>query len=347
MNVMKKLFIADNDELAQSYYRAKLPARHCYIPDIQITLDKTIDPAEVDGILLHRVVKAQWMSVFDSLSHKITIEFDDDVWNIPWWNPAITAYTPVVLDIFDHTLSTCKKIIVSTEALKQSTEEHFGEKMDKIRVCPNLLDRDDWRLRRREKMEEEGITILWQGSAHHQLDIDEVVEPVKALLEEYGDKIKVLFFGGLPYALTTWHPVIGTNFALQSPDAKYSNLGYVKPVDLKFYPAAMMDIAPDICIAPLCNEKFNNSKSNIKVLEGAMAGAACVATDLPPYQNIPGPRVQPGDEDGWYKTLKTLIDDADMRHDIAVQQKQITMLDWTWENLEKRSLWEKTLGELV
>jgi len=80
----------------------------------------------------------------------------------------------------------------------------------------------------------------------------------------------------------------------------------------------------DIVIAPLLNTKFNNMKSPLKMVESWSRKLPVVANDVIPY-NVDGVHMQncllvpnkPNNKKHWYKNLKKLIIDKELRNNIG------------------------------
>lgn len=80
----------------------------------------------------------------------------------------------------------------------------------------------------------------------------------------------------------------------------------------------------DIVIAPLKNTKFNNMKSPLKMVESWTRKLPVVCNDIPPY-NVDGVHMEncllipnkPNNKKQWYKNLKKLIIDKDLRKKIG------------------------------
>jgi glycosyltransferase involved in cell wall biosynthesis len=74
-----------------------------------------------------------------------------------------------------------------------------------------------------------------------------------------------------------------------------------------------------------------------------MAGAATIATNMPPYQciedGIDGLLVEPQDEEGWYKAIKKLIDDENLRMVLAANARQKVYERHSWQSQSRKQTW--------
>jgi glycosyltransferase involved in cell wall biosynthesis len=82
----------------------------------------------------------------------------------------------------------------------------------------------------------------------------------------------------------------------------------------------------DVALAPLKETTFNKCKSELKIIEAAAMGKALIASDVYPYNEIlrHGENalvVKESRKRDWYKAIKTLTNDADMRQSLAANLK--------------------------
>ena len=102
---------------------------------------------------------------------------------------------------------------------------------------------------------------------------------------------------------------LAPNTGVNIPVAGQRRAVWLPPDD---YISAVADcVRPTICVAPLNDNKFNASKSEIAALEAQAAGAVVVASDVPAYrgQVIPGSGfLVRNDPDDWYRALRDALD---------------------------------------
>jgi glycosyltransferase involved in cell wall biosynthesis len=352
---MKTIWMAKGDSaVAQTWYRSQMPWQFCkdeLAPDITLELNSSLQK-KVDAVVFtHRVAAPHWVEVIETMKKegtRIAIETDDDIWNIPPHNPAISTFGQIERDTLSFVMSLADMVIVSTPPLKQVVTEHLNDpkQKDKIKICPNL---HDWTLYDVRPRMPGPIKILWTGSVHHEKDLEEIAEPLERLLLEFGNDIQVLFQGALPWALTDYQPISGTNLAKIIPTKRFSNIGYVNPISLEHYPASLCDIAPDIALCPLTSETFNNSKSGNKACECALAGAAIIASDMPPYRNMANGAIyiKPGDAGGWYREIKSMIEVNKWRRKMQELARHHVMQNWCWQSEGSKKPWVNAFKELV
>jgi glycosyltransferase involved in cell wall biosynthesis len=350
----KRIYMNIFDDWGCGYYRCKLPALQCYSDlgkeRINLYSHKELhseDDAFYDAYVVHRI-PAESCIFFGQKAQragkKFVIELDDDIFSIPDWMPSEEFKNPKwslkrALDMSDE-------IWVSTDSLAEAID-----RPDKVHVLPNLVDVNAFMDPPAPSLDNP-FRILWMGSMWHERDLEQLVEPVERLIAEYGDKIQFLFWGCLPTAFADYRRVPGQNIALlQQKQTFGSKLLFLEGVSFKCYFDRIMQLRPYIGLAPLFDCKFNDSKSNLKWLEYTMAGAATIATKMPPYKHInnneTGLLVDPLDSEGWYKAIKSLIEDRDLRDSLVKNSKKEVFEHHSWQSQGKKKIWLDAFRRLV
>jgi glycosyltransferase involved in cell wall biosynthesis len=248
---------------------------------------------------------------------KIIWSVDDNIHALPRESPAFHIYNeakPVFAYLQEH----AHDIIVSTEPLKRA--------MWRGTVLPNLIDTRYWPPF--EKSINDPLRILWMGSqAHNELDMIELRDVVERLWDKYDD-IMFLFFGNMPEDMGER---VGNQLV---PLAIYENrIGYVPGVPIEEYPSTMVALNADIGLAPLANTIFNESKSNLKMLEYSMCETPTVASEMDPYCH--DDIAMRGD---MFDNCCQLIEDSELRLALGQRAKNKVCVEWNWGGL-KRELW--------
>ena len=342
-----KIFLHIPDNSACTVYRAEMPMLHLYsdlsMNGIHITGDNKTLPKEIfDVYIFNRLIRPDfYINIIDPLlkmGKQLVWQCDDDIWNIPEWNPASKLLNVQDLNSTELYLDKCKSIWVSTDELA-STIIH----PEKIKVLPNLID-----LNKFDEVTHENygpIKIVWCGSSSHDKDFDVIVEPIIKIAEKHKDKVAIIFWGYLPTALANFEREPGFPYASLIP--KYDNLFFGEWFSNREYFHKLRELKPDIALMPLDNCKFNYSKSNLKYIEMSMAGAACIATDLPPYESIQnketGLKVKNGQE--WYDALDELIQNRDYRLKLNTNACEQIRQKYCWQ-CPTRQLWLQAFLEL-
>ena len=334
---MKRILMHLPDMEGSGLHRAVLPLTHCREQlaqdEISLTGDYLLRSFDYDAYVVHRCPRPpmpEMLARIKDKGKKIIWDLDDDYWRVPTWNPAHKYQDMKTLDWLRENAD---RILVSTEPLAQAVN-----RPEKTTILPNLVDRSSWP--RVERKPNDPLRILWAGSIHHAKDIEEVVPAVIRLIEEYRQRVLFLFWGDLPDALSEIVHVRYSHLTMQVPADLYRGcLGLIQSVPTPQYPETAVTIQPDIGLAPLSDDNFNHSKSNLKYLDYAMMGCPGIYTDQPPYSCVKhgetGLLVPPGDSEGWYEAVKTLIEDDVKRDGMGFLASIDVQENWTWDGPKK------------
>ena len=207
------------------------------------------------------------MEICKSCRIPVWVDYDDDLLSVPVDNPSVELYGE------EHTKNNIVKLLSMADVVSVSTPflmhkvkqlEKFKKSPIDVRVIPNALDFDfiqevkQWRKK----------LILWRGSNTHMRDIGTVGNEILGLEREFPE--------------WTWH-FLGYNpwFVTEFMDAKH--VVYAKGFDAMIYMKFLQEIQPAVMIIPLVTCEFNLAKSNCSWLEGSLAGAVCVAPEIPEF----------------------------------------------------------------
>lgn len=206
---------------------------------------------------------------------------------------------------FKHALQYCDRLVVSTEFLAESYRHLIAD----IRVVPNRLESDLWLNLQSAKRRGRKPRIGWAGGTAHRGDL----ELIKPVIEATRDEADWVFMGmhtdEIRPLLTEFHP--GVAFSE--------------------YPAKLAALDLDIAIAPLEINRFNQGKSNLRLLEYGVLGIPVVATDIDPYRNSPA-CILPNDTARWIEALRERIHDAEAREREGAAMKAWVMQQFILEN---------------
>jgi glycosyltransferase involved in cell wall biosynthesis len=338
----RRVFLHMADDKACTFYRNELPCLHCYHElssnGIEIVAaDQPLKHEDFDIFIFNRIIRPDFyentVGPLLKMGKKFIWQGDDNIWRIPEWNPVHKLVKDDFLASTNYYIQTATKVWTSTEPLNE-----FIGYPEKTKVLPNLVDpaKFDSEIVRKSST----VKIVWGGSASHEHDLDDVIEPLIHVLEKYGDKIAVIFWGYIPTALVNFirHP--GQPFASLAP--KYDNLFIGEWFGLREYFPKLRELKPDIAIMPLNDCEFNRSKSGLKYLEMSMAGAACIATDSKPYEIInhgeTGFKLPPNDQAAWKEMLIELIENKDHRIKINNAAREHVRDEHSW-HCSAKQIW--------
>ena len=305
------------DVFACSYYRARLPFRHCAgrLKERGVFVEGSMvydHEQRYDAALFSRILRPEFLPQLEEMAARgtrIFVDCDDALFHIPEWSPA-RAELQQFLPTFSRQLELAERITVSTEPLREA----LGHPA-KTDVLPNLIDLGDWR-QYLPDMDDSTVRILWAGSRTHGADIERLTEAVDWLREDAS--VHVVFVGMVPKAFCSPLP---------------PNITFLPGVPLCSYPSLVGLIRPHIALLPLVDETFNQAKSNIKFLEMTAAGAACVCDPVGPYAELAAKNLALGVKgDDWLSPIRELINDREHRHQLW--SNSIAELDarWAWHS---------------
>jgi glycosyltransferase involved in cell wall biosynthesis len=207
------------------------------------------------------------------------------------------------MEAFDTVAEAAGEIWCSTEALRDVFEQRFGSKSFTI---ANSIDPRLWRRyrdRERPLADPDLRELIYFGTATHGADLAAIMPALDELAAEHPGAFRL--------------SVIGVSREL--PERKW--IRRVIPPEPTTYPDFarwMRDRSADfdIGIAPLSETRFNQFKSDIKLLEYTAMGLPAVVSDLPPYENgVWAARCSTSQE--WRNALGQLITDP-----VAVEDRR-------------------------
>jgi glycosyltransferase involved in cell wall biosynthesis len=312
-------------------YCAPELAKHDIILEAGDTIDKNMD---YQAVILHRIPPPQRLPLFAVLAKrgvKLIWEFDDDLPNIPEWNPFKAGFNDDMLSFLQIYLEMSSKIIVSTDHLKAVSAPMHEIPPEKYVVLKNLIDLDHYSLfwkngHNFNLRQGNPINVLWSGSYSHVKDLDQIMPVLDYFLKKDNGDIFFTFHGYIPVSCLRTDP---------------RRVVHVSWNTVKHYASSLCMLSPHIALLPLDPHIFNRSKSNIKYLEMTVAGAASISSDINTYTDS----IVHG-QDGfvakttqdWIDYITALSKSRAFRHQIVdkAQQKVLEEFSWQTDNQNKR-----------
>ena len=198
----------------------------------------------------YNIIKHYMVNVKPIAKTPLVYEIDDLLFDVPEWNRA-SSYYKAYEDSIKKIMSTVDGMIVSTNKLK----EVYGEYCKNINIIPNHLVKFLWGGVMEPDFTNKKIRILYQGSDNHFA--------TKALAKEGvsgGDfDYKLMDFIRKTSNDYTW--VFMGGYPLELEDLKNSGkIEYHGWKNIFEYPSYVKKLKPDICLAPLSKNLFNECK---------------------------------------------------------------------------------------
>jgi glycosyltransferase involved in cell wall biosynthesis len=306
--VSKIFFWRAGDTDACSFYRCIEPGRALRARGHDVMVDRQAGLADLmmsDVVVIQRPTEippqhviAKLLSLPEDRRPRIVVELDDDLFNVPPHNPAQLS------DGQKHRLSeaigNADRITVTNRHLADRVIDNLDEFAPDVRVVPNYVP---------ERFVVEQVpgfghapTLTWAGSDTHRRDFDEVAVALRRLLRERDDfQVRIV---GAPYA-ERLRTALGADLDGRG-GFRITQVPWIEGV-----PRYIPTLSGHIGLAPLADDVFNRSKSDLRLKELAARGMAVVASDVGPYADSLVPRLHvDGAELTWEGQLTTLLDPA-------------------------------------
>ncbi|NWK77243.1 glycosyltransferase [Aquitalea sp. LB_tupeE] len=177
-------------------------------------------------------------------------------------------------------------LVVSTEPLAEACRDMI----DDIRVVPNRLARHMWGKVSSLRGQGKKPRVGWVGAQQHQGDLSLIIDVVK----QTADEVEWVFMG---MCLPEMRPYI----AEEHPCVSFQE-----------YPEKMASLNLDLAIAPLEINPFNESKSNLRLLEYGVMRWPVICTDIYPYRTNDAPVCRvPNTTEAWVEAIRSRIHDLE------------------------------------
>ncbi len=268
--------------------------------------DHLFRPADFDVALLQRIEdpgRIQVASQFTSQGVKAIYELDDLLWQLPASNPYHNIIRGLgMMETMDAHIAACDACVVTTPPLA----DFLTARGKKTFVLPNQIDETLFRLTPPVPLAQGAkIKIGYAGSITHLEDIQPAIPAMLKLLQMYPERVELVFVTCIPPGLE------------QVPGVRCVTC----PNSLDAYARVLCKLRLDIAVAPIARHDFNDSKSDVKFIEYAVAGAAPVCSNFGPYQRVvrhgeTGVLVGEETPQAWFDALRLLVEDDVVRERI-------------------------------
>lgn len=246
---------------------------------------------------------AQWGGIREFFNMSIVMDTDDNVRFVRPHNPGYQGYHPGSENIVWNKYATAKvfdAITVTTQPLADITKKENP----KVYVLPNNLDVKWWdSCPKKEK--DDFIRIGFLCSSAHAEGVMIIKKPVLEIMQKY-PQVKFL--------MTTSYQ----HFFADYPDEIKARIEWIPWIKLDDWAQGVKALGIDIGLAPLADNMFNRSKSNLRWMEYAMAGMAPIVSPVAPYLCVKNGEtgVVAKEQKEWYDAMDRLITDDAFRKKI-------------------------------
>lgn len=247
-----------------------------------------LEPGRFDVAIFQRQYKPEvyrYMMQMKDQGMKIIYEIDDNLFEVPPWNPAHKFFkNKDVREFIEVFLRDVDAVFVTQSYLKKFYEKYNPN----VFVLPNSVD---FKVMHKRPHNSKRPVVCWQGSNTHAKDLALVRRALGKLVKDKDCFLKLwsMDFSG----------------AYKVPLVQFE----------AFFPMfAQMDI--DVGLAPIAPNSFNRCKSNLKFLEYSALKIPTVASDFGPYKDTIDDGetgILIGNVNHWYDAIRSLLDDEDER----------------------------------
>lgn len=278
----------------------------------------------VDAVMMQRPSDPMFVRFckdYQGHGGKVIVEVDDDLLNLHINNPAKGYYTKERADTHKELLRICDYIHCSTPELKESLRQEI-----KTFVFHNAIDLTNYTIPYRKECD-----IMWSGSETHKDSLD-LIKPVIYQLLDMGKKVILM-------SKKAW---------LESMFRPHRNLTMLDFVPfMEYYKIPSM---AKVFLTPLPHNRFNASKSELKVLEAAAWGVPSVSSDTAPYRRFnkasKGANVIVKEKFcEWMKAILSLLEDKDLYEEKSLLSLSAVKNIYNLElvNQERAKWWKQIL----
>lgn len=236
------------------------------------------------------------------IGFRLIYDLDDDLWALQASNPAKNILERVHNEMigFGRCSEEADMVTVSTLSLQSSVEMNVKHHVP-VRVVNNAVEMSMF-CPCPKKRNDGTVVIGWGGSATHKEDLETLGESLLQIINSV-DNARLHFVGMIPDMRYVGHRKIRAN-------------GWVPTME---YPMRLSSWNWDIALAPLASNRFNRSKSGIKMMEAGAMKTPCLASDVQPYREFVCHEKElewllcksPKD---WLEKLRTLVKDTSYRN---------------------------------
>lgn len=326
---MKKILIVVSPQIGGVEYHRQLIPHYCLneheewevsqINEIDTATDEFLKQFQIIHFARMASAKGQHMDVLRrirNLGIKSVVDLDD-FWILPAKHPLRYAWerNKIAQQIVD-TLSWADYVTTTTESLATMISKVNAN----VLVLPNAINSDQPQYEAKPTRMDK-LRFGWVGGYSHLEDISLMGDSLKMLNTSpfTEGKYQLYLMGFDPKdrsnAYTRYEKIFVNGLNINS-DIYYRIPG----VDVYNYAQGYNLF--DVALAPLANNRYNNCKSELKVIEAGFMRKAIIASNVTPYAEILDETnsltVDAGyNHKHWYNHMNTLIKNPEMVSDLA------------------------------
>ncbi|PKV95911.1 glycosyltransferase involved in cell wall biosynthesis [Amycolatopsis echigonensis] len=307
-----RLFGWQGDTQGCGYYRIALPfdalAARGHDAAYSTRMPDAVRDGGVDVVVGQRVCEPGPSGIWQRLAAaghtKLVFELDDDLWNIDPSNRSSHAFYDADRQRrLIENIRVADAVTVTTEPLAEVVSAWNPV----VHVVPNQIP--GWLLDH-ERPVTESVTIGWRGGPSHSRDFGELAKPLRRFLQHPCNRDRVEFHAmGADYT-----PRVASN------RGRTRHTGWT-PEPERF----LRGVDFDLGVIPLRPSVFNDSKSELALLELAALGIPAIVSDTGPYRRAVdsgAPARRASLPSCWTAALTDLVGDAEARVQLGKEARE-------------------------
>jgi len=322
-----KIIAFRGDRAACFFYRLSAPLSYVaeQNKDWDITITGVLDTRKLTDYniaIMQRQYKADVFYPILAMKKngtKLIYEIDDDLFNVPDWNPASKVLgKKAVQDNIKYFLSNVHAIFTTTEHLKNLYKNYC----EHIYVLPNSID---FKVINKAPCNSAKRVITWQGSQSHDRDVSLMLPALKEVAKRNDVFIKL------------WQIKTDIPEAYQVPYVPFA----------AFY-QMFSQLDGYLGLAPLTTVFFNKSKSNLKWLEYTVHGMATIASKVGPYADS----IEDGktgilieDNHDWLDAINYLLDNPEKHAELV--KNAMDVVKEKYDMAKNYVMWENAIKDVL
>jgi hypothetical protein len=262
----------------------------------------------------------------------VVTDLDDDIDHVPPYNKGWAGFHPG-----SRGQKTAKTQLAHSDGITFSTEPlaqvmGYLAKGKPQAILGNYIDVDSWdHPTPKERTLDKSIRLMVTGGGGRYGDWEIFKEPLETALKKYdgtGGKpmLRVFFMGATPDWLLP--------YMLNKKDPLANRCFYLHPTaTVQLFNKIVRYVSPDIIISSTQKNDFNRSKSGLKYLEAALAGAAFLCTDYDTYSIAPNDACLKVDNvyAQWLESIEALVENATLRAQLTEKARDHVLANCTIE----------------
>ena len=306
-----------------------MPKDYCLITD---TLSEEIIDNNYDLVIMNRmltgVTPEQLVEWRNKYKFKLIVD-NDDYWELP---PSHILYERYIINEIPEQIIGFMRIADLCTCTHERLAEEIREYNTNVEIIPNALPYGQEQFLD-NKIESDMVRLFWSGSGTHEKDIDILRNPMKRI----NFPVKTIIAGYNEGEKPIWDKMIAsfTNGLKLNPTIYNYN-------EVTKYMSAYAD--SDISLIPLVDNKFNNLKSNLKVLETGAKHNPAIVSHVHPYKGMPLCYID--SQKDWYYWIKLLVHDESARVWYGEELHRYCVKHYSLEvvNKQRLAIYNKLIG---